>query len=329
MDINGIPHQAKALPDALLEEAAVWHARLREPEAGDAQRPGFARWLAADARNARAFAETERLWARLEAPVKCMLTEETVVGSPLRARRGGPFAWRWGAVAACLLVALGVGLLREEGLFDDLRSDYVTATGAQRTVTLADGSEVILNTDSALSVAFAPDRRAVRLFRGEAWFSVTYDVDHPFVVETPEGAVRVTGTQFNVRIAGGQVIVSLVEGEVALTSANPQASRLDLVARQQAVMTGAGIAAPTGFDAAAVTAWRHGQLVFYQTPLNQVVTQLNRYREGRIVVASDGLRSLKVSGVFDAKEPDAALSVIQNTLHVRILRLTDYLVLLR
>ncbi|HWB49292.1 MAG TPA: FecR family protein [Stellaceae bacterium] len=329
MPIDRISHQAQAVPDALLEEAAVWNVRLHDPAAGHEQRAGFARWLAADPRNAAAYAEMERLWAALEAPAKRVLAAETAVASPLRPKRRLSPSWRWGAVAACLLLAVCSGLAWKGSLLDDLRSDYVTAVGVRRALTLADGSQVILNTDSALAVSFAPDRRAVRLFRGEAWFNVTHDAGRSFVVETPEGTVQVTGTQFNVRIVGGRVIVSLLEGKVALASANPRASRRDLIAGQQTAMTDAGIDAPAEFDAAAVTAWQHGQLVFYKAPLKQVVAQLNRYREGRVVVANDELRDLKVTGVFDTTDTDAALSVIQSTLHVRVFRLTNYLVLLR
>jgi transmembrane sensor len=321
--------RAQPIPDAVLEAAALWQARLRDAGSAGVTDAGFARWLAADELHPVAFAEMEQLWVRLEAPVLSLLKEEVGVAPPHTIGRLLPAIWRAGALAACLLLALSGGYAWHAGMLDDLRADYVTATGDQRSVTLDDGSQVILNTDSALAIALTPGRRIARLFRGEAWFSVAHDAARPFVVETPEGDVQVTGTQFNVRIADGQAIVSLVEGHVVLSAADLRPARADLVAGQQAVMTMAGIEAATGFDGSAVTAWQHGRIVFYRTPLQQVVDQLNRYRRGVVVIASDGLRDLQVSGSFDIKDPDQALAVIQNTLDVRLIRLTDYLVILR
>jgi transmembrane sensor len=330
MPINDPVKRAQPIPEALLEEAALWHARLRDGGSAGVDNAGFARWLAADALHGAAYAEMERLWIALERPVMHLLAkEDAVVALPRAVKRGWLPIWRAGALAACLLLALSGGYAWRGGILDDLRSDYVTAIGAQRSIALTDGSQVILNTDSALAVGFTPDRRVARLFRGEAWFSVAHDAERPFVVETPEGTVQVTGTQFNVRIADRQAIVSLVEGNITLSSADPSPGRTDLVAGQQAVLTTDGIEAATGFDAAAVTAWQHGRIVFYQTPLKQVVDQLNRYRPGWVVVASDRLRNLRVTGIFAVKDPDEALAVIQNTLHVRIIKLTDYLAVLR
>jgi transmembrane sensor len=78
-----------------------------------------------------------------------------------------------------------------------------------------------------------------------------------------------------------------------------------------------------------VTAWLRGQIVFFNTPLRAVIAELNRYRRGYIVIANGKLETLKISGVFATDDPNAALAAIAATLPVRIIRLTDYLVLLR
>jgi transmembrane sensor len=70
-------------------------------------------------------------------------------------------------------------------------------------------------------------------------------------------------------------------------------------------------------------------LVFEDRPLGQVIADVNRYRPGRIYITDEALLTLPVSGIFNIREPDSILKVIQQTLPVRITELTSYLVLLR
>ena len=339
------------LPDAILEEAAIWHARMREPEEDDARRAEkqreFGDWLAADPRHAQALDETERLWDALERPVEQAMTEEQAmdrqphqgtVPEHIRSgltRLGTPWLLgsllvpRAGALVACLLVMFAAGTVWHDDISVALTSDYATAVGERRPVALADGSKIVLNTDSAIAVALGPAARHVRLLKGEAWFDVASDTARPFTVETPQGTVEVTGTGFDVRHHDGVTVVSLAEGRVELTTQARPASRVVLAPGQQARLSAVGISAPVPFDRVAVTAWLRGQMVFYDTPLPEVLAELNRHRSGRIVVLDNDLDRLKITGVFETDDPDAALSVIEDTLPVRLTRLTDYLVLVR
>ncbi len=315
------------LPDALLEEAIRWHARLREPDPSGKTRTAFEQWLSADARHIRASAEAQALWVMLGQPVARVMSSESAGARPAASRRPIPARRTGIAVAACLVVLLGLAVSRQTGVLDNLRSDYVTAVGRRRTVSLADGSQIILNTDTAMAVAFEPDRRVVRLYRGEAWFAVAHNTDRPFIVQTPGGDVRVTGTHFNVRLKDGRAIVSLLEGRVELTADDATGKAVILSPGEQGIVTARGVDTPKTFDTNAVTAWQHGQLVFYQAPLAEVVEQLNRYRPGWIMLAS-ALRPTKVTGVFGTNNPDAALSVIQDTLHINALHISNSLILL-
>jgi len=337
------------LPDAVLEAAVIWHARDREPEPDPAREAGrrreFEAWLAADPRHRRALDEAERLWAVLERPAERVIGTRRARSRSANAfdaaggyrnprqasRRIGGFRSQWAAaIAACLLVMLAGGTIWRDAIDVGLRSDYATAVGERLPVTLADGSRITLDTDSAIAVDLNATRRYVRLLRGQAWFDVSHDSVRPFMVETPEGTVRVTGTRFDVRRDDGSTVVSLAEGRVELTSpATAGQQPVALIPGQQSRLTASGPSRPVPFDRTAITAWLRGQFVFYDTPLSQVVATLNRYRRGRIVIVDDDLNRLKVSGVFDTGDPDAALAVIAGTLPVRVTRLTDYLALLR
>lgn len=336
MTADSPPEQHQDLPEAILEEAAIRHARLRDRgsdrAAGPRERAALERWLDDDPRHRQAFLEIERLWSALEAPVARVASEEQAAARTPRPRRPlfARLAPRLAAMAACLIVAVGAVLFASDAV-DSLRADYVTVAGERMSVTLGDGSRIVLNTDTAMAVDLNTDRRDIRLFRGEAWFVVSPDADRPFMVQTPVGAVRVTGTSFDVQIGDGKALVSLMEGRVALTPTAGAAERPPVALKpgQQASLSAAGASAARPFDRAAVTAWRRGQLVFYDAPLGEVVAELNRYRRGRIVVADKALQNLKISGVFKTDDPDAALDAIVDTLPVGIVRFTDYLVLLR
>lgn len=325
------------LSDMVLETAAVWHARLREPEDDPAtaavRRAQFDQWIAADSRHARAFEETTSLWNALEAPVRQVINQEPAA---IGGDRSGVGAFRHltrgpAVLAACLAIVMITGVIYRDDVMIRLNSDHMTSVGERAPLTLADGTGIILNTDSAISVDLEADRRLVRLLRGEAWFDVSPNGDRPFLVETTEGHVRVTGTSFGLRLEDGAAIVSLTEGQVELSTKPDRgaASFLALNAGQQARLSDGAISEAIALDKTAASAWLRGQLVFFNTPLREVIAELNRYRSGHIIIANGEFDDLRISGVFTTDDPDAALGVITDTLPVRVTRLTGLLVLLR
>jgi transmembrane sensor len=321
----------------MLEAAAIWYARLREPAnnsaAAAARQADFEGWLNADPRHRRAFEETQRLWNKLDAPVTQVMTQDPASVPTTRrhrcpARRRLP---RPLLMAACLTIVIAAGLVYQGDFLLWLNSDYSTAIGQRMPLRLNDGSRVTLNTDSAIAVDMTAKHRHIRLLQGEAWFNVTPDSKRPLLVETATGQAHVTGTSFGVRLRGDTTVVSLAAGSVTLSAHNgpDQTASLALHPGQQARLSAAGVSAPSQFNKTAVTAWLRGQIVFFNTPLRAVIAELNRYRRGYIVIANGKLETLKISGVFATDDPNAALAAIAATLPVRIIRLTDYLVLLR
>ena len=320
------------LPDALLEDAAIWQARLREAVPGSADerrlRVDFNQWLLSDSRHRQAFAEMESLWGALEVPVKQLVGEPAAAGQAVKRRFALPAKNL--AMAACLVLAVFVLLGWQQDWVTQWRSDYITAVGEEAIIEMDDGSSITLNSNSALAMEYDTRERRVRLLKGEAWFNVASTDKRLFIVNTPAGVVRVTGTRFNLRLLGDAAIVSLDEGRVELSVAGtPDDTPVVLAPGQQAALATDRISAPVSFDRTAVTAWLRGQFVFYNTPLAEVVNTLNRHRQGRILITSQELNSLKVSGIFSTDDPDAALEVITRTLPIQRTHLTDYLVLIR
>lgn len=323
-------HNATAdISDDILGEAAIWHARLRETNHPSRKvRSGFNIWLLAHPLHRQAFVEMESLWGALEEPVANALAEQS--RSPSQFSRPRARLWTGFAKAACLLVALLIGIGWEHDWVNDRQGNYATAVGEQAPVALDDGSRITLNTQSYVAVEYSNTERRVRLLEGEAWFDVVTDRTRPFIVETGQGTVKVTGTRFNVRLFEEGALVSLDEGGVQLRADDPEHSEtVVLVPGQEAQLTEHGISTPHDFDRSEVLAWQRGQFVFYDTPLAEVVNTLNRYRPGRILITNGELNELKISGVFSTRDPETALEVITNTLPIEQTRLTEYVVLLR
>jgi transmembrane sensor len=310
-------------PDSeqLFAEATGWYYRLQAEDVTPEEQAAFAAWKASGAAQVQAWDEVILLLGALRVPAARLREQQ-------RQQWRKPARRTWRKVAQGAAAALFLGLLvGQTPLLDRWRADYATATGESREVRLADGSQLQLNTDTALQVELVEGERRVRLLRGEAWFDVARDPNRPFVVNAGDGWVRVVGTRFSVASDAGQTRVKVAQGKVEVNAGSGQGVFLE---PGQAVEYASGtLAALHPFDLASAFAWRQRQLVFSQQPLGQVVAELNRYWPGQTVLLGDGLRQRKVSGVFEIDKPDAVLKALTHTLGLRAEQYTPYLRILR
>jgi transmembrane sensor len=309
--------------DSIARAAQQWFVLLRDEDATDADRQRFAAWRAADPAHARAWSETEQLWARMDTAVPALRARDawqTARKPDVQISRRG---WLRQAAAAALVLGGGAGF----ALSSDLFADHRTGLGERRSLKLADGSMVDLDADSALSVAFSAGQRRISLHRGRAFFQVAADPSRPFVVAANTGEIRALGTAFSVKIApAGLVQVAVSEHGVAV-SFDGETARVD-EGRALAYGTG-GMGQVAPVDIASQLAWRQDRLFFQEAPLREVVADLDRYRPGRILIMDADLADLPVTGFFHAGQTEAALQTIEATLPVRLSRLTDRLVVIR
>lgn len=305
-------------PDDLFEEASAWYYRLQAEDVSPQERNDFATWLARGPEQAQAWDEVLALLGALRQPARQWREAE-------RARWRKPRLRAWASAAAVLLA---VGALTLSSPWPDRwRADYATATGEARELSLADGSRIQLNTDSAIQVELAQGERRVNLLRGEAWFEVSADPARPFVIRSGEGWVKVVGTRFSVSRQDGQTRVRVAQGKVQVSAGGEQAVLLE--PGRGVEYQGGQLAAVHEIDGASEFAWRQRQLVFRQQPLAEVVDELNRYWPGQTLVLGDALRQRKVSGVFEIDKPDAVLKALRHTLGLDAQQYTPWLRVLR
>jgi transmembrane sensor len=209
-------------------------------------------------------------------------------------------------------------------------ADYHTGVGEQRLVRLEDGSTIQLNTDTAVNIAFSRDKRDIRLVKGEAAFTVVANPDRPFTVHSQSLHTRALGTIFSVRLHDNRISVTVLEHRVRVDeSERSERSPVILKEGEQVFFYhGQGMGEVHTVDTNTESSWQRGKVIFEGKPLAEVVDELNRYRRGRIVILNSTLRPLKVTGVFDVADPDAALRTIHRTLSIHETSLSPYFVLL-
>jgi transmembrane sensor len=305
---------------ALSDQAIDRVIRLHSGRASEADRAEARAWQNRSPSHRKAFAEAEQLWLEMG---EAMLAKTSFADGSRRGRQ-------WAGLAAGLLVL--ASLIQFSGYGERWFSDYYTGVGEQKHVTLADGSQVVMNTDTAFSIAFDDAGRHLTLHRGQAVFTVAKDAARPFEVAAGTAVVKALGTVFEVLVDGRGTRVTVEEHAVGIKGLHeknyPESGRIH--AGQQARYSPEhGLEPPAAIDAGQISAWRRGKLIFKNRPLGEVVTELDRYYSGRMLIVNKSLETLRVTGVFPTNDLEAAIGMISDILPVETLRVTPWLILLR
>ena len=333
----------------LQQQAIEWLIKLRTHELTEAETREFAAWLSQDLSHASAFGDAEDLFDVMAQAVQLKAAEakpnpkieQELAGSatiPLLPKRSPR---RWIAVplalAASWLFAITLVLPEQASLWDTYSSDYHTGTGEQRTIQIADGSQLLLNTDTAVSVDYQDTSRQIILHHGQAQFTVAKDKTRPFTVIAGELQVQALGTVFEVyRKSSGDIDVSVQEHTVAAslsadgdrlkTSALPTLIQQD---QQLRYTHGSGtLNPPEMINNELSGAWHQHRVIVKDQPLGELIAEIERYRPGRIFLGSDDLSNLRVTGLFSLADPEASLEKVRAILGLKEARLGSWWVLL-
>lgn len=306
--------------DLLTEQAVQWCVRIHDESCTDQDRAALQAWLDADPRHAHEYEAVKDLWSLAE-DLPGESGAAAIAAPLLPARRPRPYA-RW-ALGAC---ALGLACWATGWWFTLLPSAYHRyASGAQTaTVVLNDGTEVDMNIDTAMVYRNYRDTRRLRLTDGEAYFRVSHDADHPFVVEAGRGTITVTGTAFNVWKSGDTVIVTLLEGSVDLRT-EEASTKLSMQPLMQARYSERGEPQARAVSGAESAAWRHGKLVLDNATLRDAIMQINRYLppDARYTSIDPAVAGLRLGGTYDVRNVAELTRALPDILPVRSVRRAD------
>lgn len=230
--------------------------------------------------------------------------------------------WLLAALGTAASVALATGLYLGLVPAAATTQAYRTEIGELRTVTLADGSQATLSSDSLLEASIGPQARRVVLRRGEVFFAVRKEPTRPFVVQSGARRVVAVGTRFDVRQEREALRVVVTEGMVRLET--PGAAD-----RAQAVLLPAGSIATTGAHGASVHRasiaeaerhldWRQGYLSFDDVTLPQAVAEINRFNRRPLVLADPALHALRISGSIRWNDLEGFARLLEREYPVRM-----------
>lgn len=299
--------------------AAWWFARWHSGEMGRRERREFEAWRQAHPAQAREFDHMQHLGQAAAAlpreQVRRLLGGE-LPARPAR-RRNRPLRLAFACAAALLVAAAWWSLPAEEPSYTATLS---ADRGERRQVTLPDGSVLEINGSALAEVTFLAGSREVRLDGGEVLFTVAADAARPFLVRAGSGVVRVTGTVFDVRRDQDKVRVLVQSGVVEVSGGHWwNLGKAVLRAGHGIQVPGSGaIGVPAPSDVETALAWREGRVVFKNTPLAEVVGEMNRYLATPLRVADDKVGRLRVSASFSLDRPEALADALPAIVPVRV-----------
>lgn len=315
---------SRSIDPDIVEQAVAWLVKIQSGSASVREAEVCDLWR-------RSHPDHERAWLRLSGlgrdlregtgAVPAQVVRSTLRGADRQQRR-----WALKAVAG-----LGVGTVAAWTLRHDvaaLNADHRTVAGERRQVVLADGTQVLLNTRTAIDVQMDATSRTLRLLDGEIMVSTAKDAaGRPFAVLGRDGRLVPVGTRFVVRTFddadGPRSELTVLEGAVDLRAGAGEGAPVLRVPAGRRVgysASGAGALTAPGEGAAA---WTDGSLVVERMPLAEFVAELGRYRPG-VLRCDRAVSEVLVSGAFPFADTDAVLRMLEETLPVRVRSLSRY-----
>lgn len=320
----------RGVPARVHDDAGRWLARLQGDITPQVERD-FATWLEADPLHRRAYERAAGDWR------DSVMLADSEVGRT-RGLRRAPFLMRRtthvgaaGLGLATVLALATVGLVHRDEPFALVSpaeaANYRTAIGEIRTVRLADGSQLTLDTATLVRVTFTSDKRRLTLERGRARFRVAPDGRRPFIVGVAGGEVVARNAVFDVSVAERPARVATISGGVELLAApsGADAPSQMLAAGQQMRLGGDAVPKPISRTDAQ---WISGMLGLDATPLGDAIAAINRYNRLQLRLADPGLADLSVTGAFRARDPQGFARGVAAMFDLSIDRSSDAAIIL-
>lgn len=308
---------APATKDPMEQAALAWLARRHSGHWTANDATAHAAWLAADPEHPAAWQRAEAMWHEL-AGLRPFAAAELRTMHARPASSNTRTGWVAGlAFAGVGSIALGIALLLP-GSFGPTQT-HQTARGEHRSVMLADGSRIELNTASRVEIDYGLGCRCVRLPGGEAVFHVAHGDPRPFNVAIAQGTIRDIGTAFWVRDQANRQDVAVLEGEIEVTTKDGSAPR-HLAAGERLAWDRAGH--PLQANARPLDdllAWRQGALIFSDAPLTEVIAEFARYHAVNIELDTR-LGNYRLSGKLPSADLDGLLALIRSAYGVDVRR---------
>jgi len=307
------------------EDMAALAATDTDKQAADwLQRRHFWAWREEDQKALEGWLEQspahEIAYWRLEAAWKDT-QRMAALQRPVQHRSAAQLWPRFAAIAVCGAIAIAVAVGWPSFFEHPETHLVVTGLGERKTITLADGSKVELNTNSTLRIVANADGRKAWLDRGEAFFDIVHDSRHPFVVTVGNRRITDLGTKFLVRRDHDKLSVALVEGSARFDA--PDGSVMSPVFLKPGdVLQDKGHAIiatrKTSVELKDDLGWRRGLLVFKHATLADAAAEFNRYNANKVVIADAQTARITIGGTFQSNNVSVFADAVRDLLGLRV-----------
>ncbi|MCG8708687.1 FecR domain-containing protein [Brenneria sp. 4F2] len=301
-----------------LQQASQWYATLRDLEPDHEHHRHWRHWLEECEENRCAWDYVQKVSQRFQ-PLRGDAQQPAInalLHQPTEVNRRAVLK---------TMTFLGVGSLLSWGTYrytplretlQVMTADHHSATGEIKHLKLQDGTQIWLNTASAIDVDYSSQYRRIALLSGDVLIETAHDI-RPFFVASAQGQMQALGTRFGVEQNSHATRLSVYEGAVEVTAINGQSSqRVNAGQQLDFDLQGQGPLQPSQRTDAS---WSKGLLQADNMPLGEVIARLSRYRRGYLACQPD-IAALRVMGTFPLTDTDKALAMLAHTFPVRINR---------
>ncbi|MBT5330463.1 MAG: hypothetical protein HOL48_01625 [Porticoccaceae bacterium] len=328
-NIYSISPQTKSI-----DEASLWIAKL-DKGLSEEDKVALDQWLGKSEQNRSALIRVGQIWDKAEA----LANLADLFPKPASRRPAEIYTAIAASVAAIALVVAismaGFNPFSDQTPADQIENPegfYMTAIGEQTNISLPDGTELMLNTNTSVRVNYSDNQRVLTLEQGELHVDVAHDESRPLSVLAGGQVVQAVGTAFNVYLRDQQKVDLVVtEGKVLVSQRDeiPRVSAPDgaiqmptsafSVSQGERVLLGQLEEKVEPIDFAEIEvqlSWREGNLVFRGEPLEEAVREIGRYTAAEFVFIDENLRQVKVAGLFETGDVDGLLAALSENFQI-------------
>ncbi len=323
--------------DKRYDEASVWITKMDNGLAPDEEK-ALRQWMSVSDENRDLLLGMAKLWDKMDT-----LSRLSEIFPHPAIQQSEP-RWRALGLAASVLIAVLVGMwgvtklapsdlsgAQDTAVTAAMKNTYETAIGEHSTVTLSDGTQLTLNTNSLVTVDYSEHHRLLRLKRGEIHVQVAQDQPRPFSVIVGDRIVQAVGTAFSLEITSDQQIELIVtEGKVLVgVHQKPQGDTVEVTPRVLAPssVVVAGEEFVLGSAEEEITevsleeievklSWRQGNLIFRGESLEVAMAEIGRYTTVEFVIIDDDLKTVRIAGLFRAGDVDGLLATLRENFDI-------------
>lgn len=327
------------------EQACLWVSRLDRGLKSD-EKVELDTWLAESNAHRQALLDAASLWDDMSVLNELSGLFPQPTARHTTKKHSLPKNAVWGIAATFLVMAIAIGVivqrtwLNSTPEFAAVSQKVQTGVGEQKNVTLSDGSQLHLNTNSLVTVDFTSSARNIVLLKGEAHFEVAHDKTRPFSVTAGNNTVTAVGTAFNMQYVDDNAFELVVTDGKVLVKDRFKASSSNESLFGKRPVTEEGLLMFAGEKATVLgkvearesmsqneidddLAWQQGMIVFKGEPLESVLLEIGRYTPVRFHISDDSLRKRRVAGYFKVGDIDGLLSALESSFNITYEKVTE------